>query len=123
MISNHLFKQCVEFPLTKRPNKAHYSHWSGYGNSTISSILATLGLFKGTRSEYTSNFQHTHMSLNRDCFCYCVKSFMGIRISTRIFFYFHLFNSYQKFGYFLDVEPKYWTCIVMKNRKWSKRKF
>lgn len=32
-------------------------------------------------------------------------------------------NSYRRYGYFLAAEPKRWTCIETKNRKWWRRKF
>lgn len=99
MIFNQLFKQCVEFPLTERHNKAHYSHWPGNWHRTISSILATLGLSKGTRFEYTSNFQHTHMSLNTHYFLLLCVKFLWAFVFQRDFF--SSFSSIQQL-------PKVW---------------
>lgn len=56
------FEQCIEFSFTKRSNKAYYSYWARHGHRTIPSVLAALGLFERTRSEYTSNFWHSHVT-------------------------------------------------------------
>lgn len=61
-------------------------------------------------------------------YIYCVL-FTCLSFFSLFFSFFCLFvclsipNSYRRCGYSLAVEPKHWTCIVTKNRKWSRRKF
>lgn len=121
---NHLFKQCFEFSFARRCDKANNSYWSWHWYCSVSSILATLGLFEGTRSEYTGNCWHSNLtSQNSNYIVILVLWLLWKCFFLSWKYIFFLFDSCLKFGCFSVVELRRWIYMVMKSRNWSKRKF